>query len=235
MDQSKSDATDNTSCARKRSFSWSEGQQVEDEVVQRSEELLETLNRRLSDVTEGTDRVRSSLEEVHRSARQLRKARRHSYLLAVEEAGIEFDTEQNAFVDKEGHSPAAAQIPASKPSKTSWRNVPRLGRTQSFNRDLSLVSSLVTEENDQLLVEPVHSLPSSETDSTVTPVLKEPYEVKCEQQADSPLRGSSTELVICPLERFKFVGQLEEVVASPSSKTYADLKTTLTDKGHVWV
>ena len=177
--------------------------------------------------------MRSSLEEVHRSARQLRKARRHSCLLAVEEASIELDAEQNFSVDKEG-SPAS-QVSASKP-KSSRRNA-RLGRPQSLNLDISLscsrsspVSSLVAEEK-----EATNSLPSSETDSTVTPVLKEPYEVKCEQQADSPLRGSSTELVICPLERFKFVGQLEEVVASSSSKTYADLLTTLTDEGHVWV
>ena len=204
---------DNTSRFRvKRSFSWSEGQRGEDDVLRRSQELLEKLNRRSSDLTEtvDVDHVRSSLEEVHRNARRLvrrrsylravegagsdspeearrnkcRLVRRRSYLRAVEEASIEFDAGQNASVDEED------------------RSTPQLLASHS-----------------------------SETDSTSLQ-LKELHEVKCEQET-WPSCGS--ELVVGSVQKFAFLSQQEEMFFFPSSKTYTDLSTTLTDEDHVRV
>ena len=221
----------------KRSQSWSEGQRVEDEVVKRSKELLQKLNRRTSDLAEADEQVRSSLEEVHLRTRRIVRSR--SCMKAIQEAAVEFDTKESASVDEENRS--TPQVNTSYSPNASSRNV-RLESTSSSNGDLVLSSSkssLVGHRDservvDQPIVEGASSLPPFETDG-IPPRLKELYEVKCEQETSPPSCHSKPELVIGFLHRFKFLSQFEEMVAFPSSKTYTDLSTTLTDEADLWV
>lgn len=234
---------------RKRSFSWTSGQRPEDEVLKRSEKLLQTLNRRSAELSKATNQLKSSIEEIQRNASQY--LRRRPSLNVVDEAEADSSTEDDVWIEEEDGS--KPQLPPSYSPDSSLGNL-GLESTLTSSQETSLSSpnaSLFSQPDaekdvDQSPVEATDRPPSSEMLTSVTslpaivadsqaPKLKDSYCVMCEQETNQSSCGLSGQMVIGIGQRFGFHGSKEELVAFPSSKTYTDLSTSLSDESHLRV